>query len=177
LKKYSNSKENVMKKIPSQRVAICAVLLVFCVSANAQKGTGEPSGIVREAAMPAVNTFTGKVLEIESGPCEKTTGRSSIGTHLLVQDDDTQLNIHLGPEKAVDHVVDQIAKGSSVTFDVFRTERMPKNAYIAKSLTLDDKVIHLRDANLRPSWSYGRGNARGRGYGFGPGRGLRGPCW
>ena len=166
-----------MKQTLSQRIAIYAVLFVFCVSANAQKGTGEQSGIAREAPMPAINTLTGKVLAIESGPCEKTTGRSSIGTHLIVQDDDTELNIHLGPKQAVDHVVDQIAKGSSVTFDVFRTEKMPKNAYIANSLTLDDKVIHLRDANLRPSWSYGRGNARGRGYGFGPGRGLRGPCW
>jgi hypothetical protein len=129
LKKCSDSKESVMKQTPSQRIAICAVLLVFSVSANAQKGTGEPSGTAREAAMPAINTLTGKVLDIESGPCEKTTGRSSIGTHLIVLDDDTELNIHLGPKQAVDHVVDQIAKGSSVTFDVFRTEIMPKNAY------------------------------------------------
>ncbi len=95
-----------------------------------------------------------------------------MGTHLIVQSGETIFNIHLGPEKAVDHVVDQLAIGSLVTLAVFRTEEMPEDAYIAKSLHLEDKVIHLRDDNLRPSWASGRGKGQGKWQG-----GAQGPCW
>jgi hypothetical protein len=162
-----------MKTYRSRLITIFVTLVMFSVSANAQKGMGDSTGIAQQAVKPAVTTLSGKVLEIKTGPCEKTTGKSRIGTHLIIQSDGTELNIHLGPENAVDHVIDQLAIGSPVTFDVFRTEKMPENAYIAKSVTLGDKVIHLRDDNLRPSWAYGRG----KGQGMGPGRGPRGPCW
>jgi len=165
-----------MEMYSNRLIAICAALAMFSASANAQKGMGESTGMAQQAAKPAVTTLSGEVLEIKTGPCEKTTGKSPVGTHLIVQSDGTKLNIHLGPEKAVDHIVDQLAIGSSVTFDVFRTDNLPVNSYIAKSLTVDDKVIHLRDDNLRPSWAYGRGKGQGRGQGLGPESGP-GPCW
>ena len=166
-----------MKTKSGRLVTIFAALMVFSVSANAQKGAGETVGVGQQAVKPAVSKLSGELLEIKTGPCEKTTGKSPVGTHLIVLSDGTKLNIHLGPEKAVDHVVDQLTIGSSVTFDAFRTEKMPENAYIAKSLTLDGKVINLRDNNLRPSWAYGRGKGQGMGQGSGSGRGPRGPCW
>jgi hypothetical protein len=166
-----------MEKNPSLFISIIAALVMLPMSTNAQKGMSESTGIAQQAIKPAVTTLSGKVLEIKTGPCEKTTGKSSIGTHLIVQSGEIIHNIHLGPEKAVDHVVDQHAIGSWVTFEVFRTEKMPENSYIAKSLTLDDKVLHLRDDNLRPSWAYGRGTGQGRGQGLTPESGSQGLCW
>jgi hypothetical protein len=173
--------EDVMGKLLKLMITIGATLL-FSVSATAQKGAGEATGIAREPVKPPVITLSGKLLEIRTGPCENTTGKSPIGTHLIVQSEDgTNLNIHLGPENAVDHLVDQLSTGQSVVFEAFRTEQLPDNAYIAKSLLLDDKVINLRDDNLRPSWAYaqgmGMGMGKGRGQGMGKGRGRWGSCW
>ncbi len=95
----------------------------------------------------------------------------------MQSEDGAKFNIHLGPEKAVDHVVDQRVIGQAVTVDAFRTERLPDDAYIAKSLHLGDKVIHLRDDDLRPSWAYTQGKGQGRSHGAGQGRGKWGSCW
>jgi hypothetical protein len=156
-----------------------SVALAIMVSApvSAQRGMGESAGVAQQAVKPPVTTVSGKILDIRTGPCEKTAGKSPRGTHLIVQSDGTTLNIHLGPAKAVDHVVAQLTPGQSVTFEVFRTETMPADAYIAKSLTVEEKVIYLRDDNLRPSWAYGRGKGQGGGQGGGKGRGALGPCW
>jgi hypothetical protein len=166
-----------MEKPLRLMIALFAALL-FSIPATAQKGTGEATGVAQQAVKPPVITVSGKLLEIKTGPCENTTGRSPVGTHLIVQSEDgVNLDIHLGPENAVDHIVDQLTIGQSVTFEAFRTEQLPDNAYIAKSLRLDDKVIHLRDDNLRPSWAYGPGMGQGRGPGMGQGRGRWGSCW
>ncbi len=150
--------------------------LLFSGFAVAQKGMGEDTGIVRQGLTPSVTSISGELQAVKSGPCERTTGRASIGTHLIIQDKDGQkLNIHLGPENAVDHVVEQLSLKQTLSVDVFHTEKMPANAYIAKSLSIDGKVIHLRDDNLRPIWAGSRG--AGRGQGMGQGRGNWGPCW
>ncbi len=156
-----------MKIKTSLFITIFAALLILAASANAQRGMGETKGMSQKAIQPAIKTISGKILEIRTGPCGNTTGRSSMGTHLIVQGDKTKLNIHLGPQSEVDHVVNQLSIGSLVTFDVFRTEKMPENAYVAKTLIFNDKIIHLRDHNLRPTWACGRGNVQGKGKGRG----------
>lgn len=158
-------------------IATLAIFAAFSFPANAQKGAGDSTGVAGMAVKPAVITLSGTVLEIKTGPCEATTGRSVAGTHLIVRENARVLNIHLGPEKAVDHVVEQLAVGSPVTFELFRTEKMAEDAYIAKSLTLEGKVIHLRDGSLRPAWAYGRGSGQGRGQQRQGVRGQYGPCW
>lgn len=166
-----------MRKTLIQIIPILAVLL-FSASTTAQKGMGDSTGIARQAVKPSVTTLSGKLLEIETGPCEKTTGRALIGAHLIIHSEDGQtLNLHLGPASAVDHVIDQLAVGQSMRVDAFRTEQLPENAYIVKSVILNDKVIHLRDDNLRPSWAYDRGSSRGGRQGLGPRHGRWGPCW
>jgi hypothetical protein len=127
---------------------------------------GEPGGMSQRAIQPEITTLAGKILEIRTGPCEHTTGKSLSGTHLIVKENGKKLNIHLGPEEAVGHVIDQLAIGSWVTFDIFHTERMPENAYIAKSLTFDDEIIRLRDDNLRHSWTSGRDRGKHKGKGL-----------
>ena len=117
-----------MKKNPSLFISIFMSLVIMPVSVIAQKGMDESTGIAQQAVKPAVTTLSGKVVEIKTWPYEKTTGKSPSGTHIIVQSGEIIYNIHLGPEKEVDHVVDQLAIGSLVTFDVFRTEKMPENA-------------------------------------------------
>jgi len=159
--------------------ALFISLLFSSEPSHAQKGTGETSGVARQAVKPAVVTLSGELLEIKTGPCENTAGRSPLGTHLILKDSAGKvLNVHLGPESAVDHAVEQLTVGQLLTMEAFRTDRLPEGHYIAKSLLLGDKTIHLRDDNLRPSWAYGRGMGRRGGQGMGQGRGGSwGRCW
>ena len=157
-----------MNRMPLLLPALFISLLFSSEPSHAQKGTGEATGVARQAVKPAVVTLSGELLEIKTGPCENTTGRSPSGAHLLLKDSDGKmLNVHLGPENAVDHVVEQLTVGQLLTMEAFRTDRLPEGHYIAKSLLLGDKTIHLRDDNLRPSWAYGRGMGQGRGGGWG----------
>lgn len=147
-------------------------------SGYAQKGMGESTGIAQRADTPALTSITGKVVEIKVGPCESTTGRSPKGIHLLLQaDGGEQINLHLGPVRAVTDLIDQVSVDEAITASAFRTEDMPANAYIAQAVTLaDGKRIQLRDTDLRPSWAQARGQASGTGQGC-CGGGRRGPCW
>jgi len=149
--------------------------LVVVNSAFAQKGMGDETGIARQGLTPVVVNITGELLEIKSGPCENSTGKGKIGIHLILQKKGGQrLNIHLGPESAVDHVVEQLVLKQQLSVDAFHTEKMPDNAYIAKSISINEKVIHLRDENLRPSWAYPRGSGQGMGKNR---QGNWGRCW
>lgn len=152
--------------------------------ASAQKGTGDATGVARQAVRPEVVSLSGKVVEIEIGPCENTTGQAVIGTHFILESPKGEkLNVHLGPAQVVDFVADQLPLGKQVKVQAFRTERMSDRHYVAQSLAVDGKTIRLRDDSLAPVWSggnprwAGRGGpqpAAGYGRGLGPGYG-RGP--
>lgn len=144
----------------------------FSAPAWAQKGTGDSVGVARSGNLPPVTQMSGTIQRIDLGPCESSTGRSPMGAHLSVDTPDGVINLHLGPVSAVDHVLDQLAEGQTITFAAFRTEALPDDARIAKSLTIGDKTIALRDDGLRPTWAYGQG----RGRGHGPAS-PRGRCW
>ena len=157
--------------------------LVLGTPAAAQKGMGEPTGVAREMVKPTVQKMSGTVADVKVGECEQTTGRSTTGAHFIVRTKEEEtINLHLGPLSAVEDLVEQVRPGTPVSFDAFRTDAMPEGAYVAKSITLDDKVTQLRDNNLRPSWAVGRGPGSGKGAGRGQGKGRgpgggRGPCY
>ncbi|MCF7669882.1 MAG: hypothetical protein K9N48_08930 [Verrucomicrobia bacterium] len=143
------------------RIIVMAVGLVLSsICVNAQRGMGDNEGVVRQNLAASLTEVTGKVLEIKTGPCENTTGRALEGTHLIVLSDGKELNIHLGPAKVMENVVDQLNVNTTVKFRVFRTEKMEENAYIARSFVYDDTIVILRDENLRPVWANGRGRRR-----------------
>jgi hypothetical protein len=180
-------------------ILAAATALVLALPAAAQKGMGQATGVAREAVKPPVQKMSGTVADVAIGECEQTTGRSTMGAHLMVKaEGDKTINLHLGPLSAVEYIVEQVPVGTPIAVEAFRTEAMPEDAYVAKSITVDDKVIHLRDDNLRPSWAAGRGSGfgmgrgRGRGMGQGSGQGMgqgrgqgmgrgpgggRGACW
>jgi len=148
---------------------------LWCFSATealAQKGMGELSGVARQAVKPEVVSLTGKVTAVESGPCELTTGRASIGTHVMLETEDGEsLNVHLGPQVAVAELAKRLKRGTALSVRAFRTDKMPEGHYVAQSLTLRNKTIELRDASLRPVWAGGRGAGR-RGWQAGPAAGF-----
>ena len=168
-------------------VAVALLLgLLFAMPAAAQKGMGEPTGVARQAVKPPIETMSGTIKDIKTGPCERTTGRSLEGVHLIVQAENGKtINLHLGPAAALEDVLDQLSAGQQITFEAFRTDAMPQDAYVAKSLKAGDTTFELRDDTLRPNWAIaarggrggGPGMEAGRGQGRGPGPGGGGCYW
>ncbi|MDJ0657115.1 MAG: hypothetical protein QNJ40_23350 [Xanthomonadales bacterium] len=160
-----------MRRIGIVVVGFTVLMAMIPSPLNAQKGMGDQAGVAQQAVKPEVTRMSGTILEVQTGACENTTGKYPIGSHVLIQSGDETYNVHLGPANAVDHVTAQLSVGTDVSFEVFRTDTMPADAVIAKSLTLGDRIIHLRDENLRPSWAYPRGAGRKTR------PGAREPCW
>ncbi len=167
------------------------VILTFSVfvavflssTAYAQKGMGDYEGVARRRVKPSVVHLSGVVQQIETHPCEHTTGGVELGTHLILKDAQKhEFNIHVGPAAEVANIVRQLRAGSRIDILGFRTAKMPADQYVAKTLILGDRVIRLRDSMLRPYWSRSSllavdysvdgsppkpQNGRGRSYGFG----------
>ena len=161
-------------------LALAAIVLyvVTVPVVHAQKGVGNQTGVAREAIKPQVSAFSGNLVEIRIGLCEKTTGRSLVGTHLFLETPDGKiLNIHLGPAAAVADIVAKLSvrEKQALTVKAFRTEKMPENNYAAQSITFDANTIVLRDNTLRPVWARRANASRGRGAFKGGGRGRMAP--
>ncbi|MFL9824659.1 hypothetical protein [Rhodoplanes sp. SY1] len=158
-----------MRHLRSRAALGALIVAVAAGSAFAQKGTGEATGIARRAEKPPIVTLAGTVTDTKIGPCKLTTGRASEGAHLIVRTGDKTINLHLGPSAAVADVLKAAPVGRSITVDGFRTDRMPADAYVAKSVKVDDRTFTLRDDSLRPTWAAGRGRGRDAWTGRGPG--------
>ena len=149
-----------------------------------QRGVGDRVGVARQATKPEVVTLSGTVKSVESGPCEQTTGRALVGTHLMLLDDEgTTLNIHLGPRSVLEDVVARLKVDEELMLQAFRTEKMSEGHYVAQSLELGGETVVLRDDDLRPvwagDWKRGLGYQRrgdGRGGDQAPGVGEPVPC-
>ena len=161
-------------KTPIITMLTVVAVIFFTTPAAAQRGVGDDTGIARQGLSPPVVTMSGMLADFKIGPCEQTTGRCETGAHLIIQTKENgTVNLHLGPLSAVDHVIDQVTVGQTVSFEAFRTVDMQGQAYIAKALTLEDKVIELRDDNLRPRWAVSQRSGRG----MRRGSRARGYCW
>ncbi len=166
------------------KVAVSLVALGswFAGAAYAQKGTGDTTGVARQTAKPEVVMLSGKLIEIKTGPCELTTGRSPIGTHIILETVEKQnVNVHLGPAAAIAEAVAKLTVGQEITVRAFRTDKLKNYHYIAVSLSFDKMTVELRDDTLRPVWAQGGGAGRGsdaaqgssQDRGLGWGRGMR----
>ena len=158
-----------------------------------QRGVGDNEGVVRQAIETQRTALKGTIKEIVIEKCENTTGPFGIGLHLLLTTGEKkQYNVHLGPAVLIKDMVKPLEAGQSVTVKAYRTEKMPKEDFVAITLTFDGKTLRLRDENLQPIWAGGQGQffgpyqaspelprwpqwrqGYGRGYGMGYGRGSR----
>lgn len=133
------------------------IILTACfitIAGYSQKGTGETNGVSRQRLDPELLKMEGIIEKVESGPCKYTTGRSVSGTHLIVQTQDKLINVHLGPTSEVSQLV-SVTAGDPIAMTVFRTDRLPKDQFIAKEVTVNEKNIVLRDETLKPVWAGG----------------------
>lgn len=140
----------------ASRVLAAATLLVCALTqpAFAQRGLGDDAGVVRQGLDTDRTVLSGTVDEVHTGPCEHTTGRSSVGAHLmLTAEDGDGINLHLGPVGALADVLETVEVGDVVTADAFRTDAMPADAYAAVTLGVDGQQFRLRDESLRPLWA------------------------
>mgnify|MGYP000052318024 CR=1 FL=1 len=130
--------------------ALLAAMAFAFSQAQAQKGTGEATGL----AGPVTHAeIAGTVTGTKTGRCAMTTGRAMVGSHVILDSPDHgTVNLHLGPATAVRGLVDALRPGTRVTADAFRTERLPANAYVAQTVTVAGTTYALRDAALRPAW-------------------------
>ena len=103
-----------------RKALICGAVVSLALGASvsparAQKGMGDATGVARASVRPEVVSLSGKVLRVETGPCEKTTGRADVGSHFILQTPPGQkLNVHLGPAAAVGFVTSQLSVGKEV---------------------------------------------------------------
>lgn len=164
-----------MKMSPAS-IAAVVVVLGLSSAAFAQRGVGDAQGVAQQATKPEVVSLSGKVLKVETAPCEMTTGRSLLGTHFVLKTrDKKKINIHLGPAGAVEFVTKKLSQGQKVQVAAFRTDKMKEGHYVARTIAFGSQTVELRDETLRPVWA-GRGGpgwGRGRGRGAGYGRGRR----
>ena len=129
---------------------------IFVSTAQAQKGMGERTGVGRRSIKPDIVALTGSVSATKIGPCEKTTGRAEVGAHvLLATPEGEELNIHLGPAVAVDHIVELLTAKTEIAVQAFRTKRMPQGHYVAQTVIIAGTTFRLRDEGLRPVWAFG----------------------
>lgn len=150
-----------LARISVWALAVCGLL---ASTAMAQRGVGNNAGVARQTVRPEVVPLTGKVVGVETGPCEDTTGHALAGSHFLMETSDGEtLNIHLGPAGAVGFATKELAQGKEVQVEAFRTEAMKKGHYAACTITSGDQKITLRDATLRPVWTGGQRSTGGRG--------------
>jgi hypothetical protein len=125
-------------------VAIALLWMVLvAVPATAQKGTGETTGVAQQAVKPPIEGMSGTIKDIKIGPCERTTGRSSEGVHLIVQTKDGQtINLHLGPAAALDDALDQLSAGQQITFEAFILAAMSVGTPARMPLSTSVFLVH-----------------------------------
>jgi len=152
-------------KVTCARPLVWAVIatsgLSICGAAFAQRGTGQNWGVARWPAGVTHTELNGRVKEVVTEPCEKTTGRSLVGAHFVLEvageDGQTKdVNIHLGPATLVQFLTDDLKKDATVKVAAFRTDRHEEDHYVAKTVTIGEKAYRLRQDNLRPVWAGGR---------------------
>ena len=68
--------ENVNSR-PSTRSHGALIRAVVRDAGGGAKGMGEPTGVARQAVKPPIETMSGTIKDIKTGPCERTTGALS----------------------------------------------------------------------------------------------------
>ena len=137
------------------RLTITAALAsgILVSVASAQKATVDPGGEARQTTKPEAVFLSGEVLEVKTEPYKLTTGRSLLGTHLLMKTRDGKtIGIYLGPAVAVKSVAKKLSRGQKLKAEAFRTQKAKIERHIARSLTIGEQVLELRDKTLRPTW-------------------------
>ena len=129
----------------------------------AQKGVGDTTGIASRAVKPEIVTLSGKMVEVRTGLCESSTGRSPVGTHIILETSKgKKLNVHLGPASAVADMVAKLNVGDELAVKAFRTEKMKSGDYVAQEITAGRQPGRISRCRVSVPSGQGRASARAR---------------
>jgi hypothetical protein len=144
--------------------AFCILLGLTGLASAGQKGLGDSTGIARAEVRPEVVSLSGQLIQYNTHPCEMTTGKAPLGTHLLLKiADGREINLHLGPSTDIKRLLAEVKEGSTLQVQAFRTEKMKENDYVAVSLNDGKQTVVMRDLKtLRPVWAGKQGQRQGR---------------
>ena len=131
------------------RVAAFVLAATLATAAWAQSARG--SRIYNPATEA---TIQGTVSEVKS----VTGQRGWNGLHLTVQHDGQSSDVHLGPAHWVAAQGFSFAEGDQVEIVGSKVKYQGSDAYIAREVTKDGKVLILRNEQGIPKWSGGRWN-------------------
>ncbi len=152
-----------MRLAPTTSILLATLTIIAGTAgvAPAQRGRGEAQGVARKGLKAELVPLSGKVLAVKKGPCEMTTGRATMGTHVVLETGEgTEWNIHLGPAEAVEELADLLARGTRITVRGFQADKLPEKHYVAQVVTIGERSFRLRDEKLRPVWGQQRGERR-----------------
>jgi len=154
-------------------LAAFSVALLLAVPSSAQRGMGDSEGVARQGTEAMFKDLNGVVVTVEEGQCATTTGRATMGAHVILRTrDQKRLNLHLGPVDAVQDLLDRLTPGTQISAGTFWTDNMPSESYVARTVTIGSDVFELRDQALRPLWRIGAGGGARQGMGQGAGQGM-----
>jgi hypothetical protein len=151
-----NPDKTMLNTVKRKSLVILGTLLVliFSSAAPGQRGMGNGEGVAQQMLKPRLVNISGKLQEIKTHPCENTTGKAELGTHLILKDKQgRELNVHLGPAPVLSKIVKRLKIGKEIELIGFRTDKMPPNQYVTKTLIFNNSIIQLRDSDLRPYWA------------------------
>ena len=166
---------NALRVTGSVTLLACTLALpTWSAPAWAQRGLGDDTGAIRQGLDTDRAMLSGRVTEVDIGPCAHTTGRSLSGAHLLVTTESGRtVNLHLGPTAALEALLDTVEPGDTITAEAFRTAAMPANAHVAITVDVNGQQFRLRDDTLQPLWSQSPARNQGHRQGRGMGQGNR----
>lgn len=115
------------------------------------QGRGPGSGPIYDPSTEA--TIKGTVAEVQ----QHAGRRGWEGTHLLLNTEAGNLEVHLGPSNYIAQHQFSFVKGDQVEVVGSRVTLQGTEALIARQIVKDGKTLALRNERGLPLWSRGRG--------------------
>lgn len=135
----------------SLKFYLTAVLvLFFAENMYSQNGWGPGSNYNRLYDTKTIETIKGQVISIDQISPEKNM---SAGIHLLLNTENGNISVHLGPAWYIDNQDIQISKNDNITVTGSKVTYNNSQIIIAKEVVKGDQVLKLRDDNGYPLWS------------------------
>lgn len=130
---------------------ITAILvLLFAGNIYSQNGWGPGSNYNRLYDTKTIETIKGQVISIDQISPDKNM---SAGIHLLLNTENGNISVHLGPAWYIDNQDIQISKDDNISVTGSRVTYNDSPIIIAKEVVKGDQVLKLRDDNGYPLWS------------------------
>lgn len=137
-------------QLPFIALAVSMTVLLGS-SAFAQRGQGRQGGRIYNPNTEA--TITGTVDAVEHVTPPRGGGRSPGGVHVTLKTGTESIEVHLGPAAYLKSKHFDIEKGDTLKIVGSRVTLDGQPALIARTVTMGDQTVTLRDESGRPMWA------------------------